>query len=185
MDAVPLRFIIRDGIETDLEACLTIDHQYETEHVWQMGIQPQHNGWQVQFRTERLPRQVRFEHASSMQRLQDRLPDDQCFLVAVDVETEEILGYLSTWFDMVQQVCITQDIVVAAAFRRIGIGKRLLKIAQQWALEHGATHLLIETTTHNYPCIQFCQSNGFSFCGFNDRLYRNNDIALYFGQSLR
>jgi hypothetical protein len=35
-----------------------------------------------------------------------------------------------------------------------------------------------------YPAICFLEKNGFDFCGYNERFYRNQDIALYFGRGL-
>jgi hypothetical protein len=45
--------------------------------------------------------------------------------------------------------------------------------------------MTIEIQTKNYPGIIFCQQRGFAFCGFNDRLFPNQDIAVFFSQALR
>ena len=44
---------------------------------------------------------------------------------------------------------------------------------------------MFETQTKNYPAICFYRKHRFVFCGFNDRYYTNQDIALFFAQSLR
>jgi ribosomal protein S18 acetylase RimI-like enzyme len=44
---------------------------------------------------------------------------------------------------------------------------------------------MLETQTKNHPAICFYRKHGFVFCGFNDRYYTNQDIALFFAQNLR
>ena len=70
-------------------------------------------------------------------------------------------------------------------YRRQGIGTALMRHARQWAREQGLQMLLAEATTKNYPALCFYQKLGFQFCGFNDHYYTNQDIALFFVQSLR
>lgn len=77
------------------------------------------------------------------------------------------------------------QIVVSSAYRRRGIASRLVNVARQWAKEHQLNRLMIETQTKNFPLINFCQNNGFAFCGFNDRYFPNQDIAVFFSTSLR
>lgn len=178
-------FIIRDALETDLAACLAIDHRYETEYVWQMQIVQPTGQWQITFKTERLPRTLETEYPASEHRLRLTLPPDQCFLVAGQRDQTEILGYLSMRHEPARRVGWIQDIVVDHDYRRVGIGSRMLRVARQWALEHGLTRLMVETQTRNYPAISFCTSTGFVFCGYNDRYLDNQDIALFFGQTLR
>jgi len=77
------------------------------------------------------------------------------------------------------------NLVVGKRYRRQGIGGALLKAAIEWAREQGLRQLMLETQTKNYPAICFYQRHGFVFCGFNDHYYTNQDIALFFAQSLR
>jgi hypothetical protein len=37
----------------------------------------------------------------------------------------------------------------------------------------------------NYPAIAFCKKQGMAYCGYSDRYYANQDIALFFGLHLR
>jgi GNAT superfamily N-acetyltransferase len=96
-----------------------------------------------------------------------------------------MLGYLGMYNDSVRQFGLIHDLMVSLPFRRRGIGSRLVHVARQWAREHGLARLLIETQTKNYPGIAFCQQQGFTFCGFNDRYFANQDIAVFFSLSLR
>lgn len=209
-------FIIRDALDSDLAACLALDHRYSSDYVWQMNIQQATGEWLVSFKTERLPRLLEAEYLTSDHRLRLTLPSDQCLLVAVrreaasvlpDVLNEPedngnlgdqiedapppplsdntVLGYLSMRHEPARQVGWIQDFVVDREYRRMGIGTRLLKVARRWAYEHAITRLMVETQTRNFPSISFCLSSGFAFCGYNDRYFENQDIAIFFGQTLR
>lgn len=188
MNATPTtrpNYLIRDGLLTDIPQCLALQHEYQTDHVWQMRFQRTDDGYQVFFQTERLPRAVEIQYEADENRLKLMAVPDQCFLVAAYKDTSEILGYLVMWNDRAHGIGCVQDIVVDQPVRRFKIGTHLLKIARQWAQEHQLVQLLIETQTKNYPAIQFCQSAGLTFCGFNDQYFSNRDIAVFFGQSIR
>jgi GNAT superfamily N-acetyltransferase len=179
------RFLIRDGLERDIPACLELDSSYETDYVWQMVIQRDPGQSTVVFKTERLPRVMEVTYVASRHRLRLALPKEQCFLVAVGQDEPEVLGYLVMRYNAMTANAWVHDIVVSRPFRRRRIGARLLNIARQWASEHDAWQLTVETQTKNYPAILFCQSAGLSFCGFNDQYFPNQDIAVFFGQTLR
>ncbi len=180
-----LNFLIRDGLDADIDACLRLDHVYETDSVWQMHIR-QEDGWMLQFKKERLPRTLAIEYPAGDDRIRAALPADQCFLVATRrEEEEEILGYLTMHSDAIHRIGMIYDIVVSRPYRRNTIASRLVKVAARWAKEHNLTRLMVETQTTNYPAIEFCQATGFTFCGFNDRYFPNQDIAVFFSQSLR
>jgi GNAT superfamily N-acetyltransferase len=178
-------FVIRDGVPDDIDACLYLDHTYETEHVWQMSIQPETLGYRVTFRTERLPRPVEYEYPIERHRLELSFAPDTCLLVACGKNEPEMLGYLTMRHDALYRITIIQTLLVARQYRGRGIGSRLLNIARRWAQERAAQRLLIEIHTKNYPAIQFVQARGLAFCGFNDQYFPKHEIALFFGQSLR
>lgn len=178
-------FLIRDGLESDIAACLDLDGSYETDYVWQMHIQRDPSQTNVVFKTERLPRVMEVVYESSRHRLRQALNKTQCFVVAVGRDEPETLGYLVMGHNAMTQSAWIHDLVVARPFRRRRIGTRLLNIARQWASEHKAWQLVVETQTKNYPAIEFCQISGLAFCGFSDQYYRNQDIAVFFGQTLR
>jgi GNAT superfamily N-acetyltransferase len=178
-------FVIRDALAADVEACLALDHRYESEHVWRMTISPDGEGRQINFRRERLPRPVEILYPIEEMRLLLALPRENCYLIAVGKNEPIVLGYLTMRPEPVHQIALIQDIVVAKQFRRRGVGSRLLNVARSWAQEHDAKELMVETQTINYPAIEFLQTQGLQFCGFNDQYFRNHDIAVFFGQQLR
>ncbi len=179
-----LSFLIRDGLESDIPTCLQLDHHYQTDLVWQMTIDEKPGQWQIGFLNQHLPRTLETEYKSSEERLRLALPVDQCFLVAVTRDTNEPLGYLSMRNEPVFGIARIHDLVVSLPFRRQRIGTRLLTIARQWAHEHNLNRLVMEAATQNFPGILFAQQSGFSFCGYNDHYFPNEDIAVFFSQSL-
>jgi GNAT superfamily N-acetyltransferase len=180
-----LSFLIRDGLESDIPACLQLDHHYESDYVWQMTFEENLGEWSISFKTQHLPRILEAIYPASELRLRLALPADQCFLVAAAKEDHEILGYLSMRNDPIHRVALIQDIVVSRPYRRQHIGSRLVSIARQWAKEHGLIQFTIENRTQNHLGITFAQQNGFTFCGFSDQYFPDQDIAVFFGQSLR
>ncbi len=179
-------FVIRDGLESDIPACLALESSYETEYVWQVSFQQEAGLRRVLFKTEHLPRIMTVAYPISERRLHLALDSAVCFLVAADRDDPDtIFGYLTMRQDPTHQIGMVQDIVVSLPFRRRRIGTRLLKVARQWALENEMTKLMIETQTKNNPAMLFAQNAGFTFCGFNDRYFANQDIAVFFAQALR
>ncbi|MBC8098676.1 MAG: GNAT family N-acetyltransferase [Armatimonadetes bacterium] len=177
-------FIIRDGLASDLSACLALDHTYETDYVWQMSLTPEGGGWQVLFKKERLPRTLQTAYDASEHRLRATVPPDHCFLVAGERDSDVLYGYLSMRYEPSRRVGWIQDVMVDRAYRRAGVASRLMRVARTWAIERGITRLMVETQTRNVPSIGFCTALGFAFCGYNDRYLDQQDIAVFFGQSL-
>ena len=60
-----------------------------------------------------------------------------------------------------------------------------MQAAADWLRRRNVNRVLLEMTTKNYPAIRFAQKLGFSFCGYNDRYYTNQDIAIFFAKVLR
>ncbi|MDX1995723.1 MAG: GNAT family N-acetyltransferase [bacterium] len=185
MNALP-GFVIRDGLESDIPACLELNANYETDYVWQVTFQQGTGLRTASFKTEHLPRTMSVTYPPSEHRLRQALEGNECLLVAAGRDDPDlIVGYLVMQRDPMHGIAHVHDLVVSQPLRRRKIGSRLLKVARQWAVENGMTRLMVETQTKNYPAIQFCQNSGLVFCGFNDRYFDNQDIAVFFAQNLR
>lgn len=178
------KFVIRDGLASDIDACLALDHTFESDYVWQMMMQTIQEGHQVTFRKERLPRPSIGQHQVDDVRLHLALPKENCFLVAIGKDEPIVLGYLTMRPDPIHKLALIQDVVVGNNFRGVGIGSRLVSIAREWARKQGAKQLMVEVPTINYSAIQFFQNRGLAFCGFNDQYFRNRDISVFFGQAI-
>jgi GNAT superfamily N-acetyltransferase len=183
--ASSIGFLIRDGIESDIAACLRLDHGYETDYVWQVSLVDNNEQRQITFQKQHLPRTLETEHVPDERRLRLALPEEHCLLVAAMREGGELMGYLSLRHELVYHTAWIQDVVVSRPYRRHHIGTRLVNAARQWVREQGITRVMLETQTRNYPAIQFAQQIGFTFCGFNDHYFPNEDIAVFFSQTLR
>lgn len=178
-------FLIRDAIEADIDACLQLDATYDAESVWQMTIRQDGAGWEIRFRTERLPRTVEHRYDIDAKRLTAGLKESHGFIVAVDKSDDAVFGFAVLSHDDARGITTITDLLVSRPYRRHYAGTRLLGAARQWAIDHAARSIQLELQTNNHPGLLFCQANGYSFCGFNDHYFPNHDIAVFFNQSLR
>jgi ribosomal protein S18 acetylase RimI-like enzyme len=166
----------------DLAACLALDGSYETEYVWQVIQQQEEDQVVTRLRTVHLPRPMRVPYPSWGEALLAHQERGDLILVAA--EATEVRGYIDqeVWPD--QSIAWIHHLVVGPAYRRQGIGTALLARAMQHARQQGLLHMMTVVQSKNYPAICFLEKNGFDFCGYNERFYRNQDIALYFGRGL-
>ncbi len=174
--------IVRPAELVDLKACLDMDHSYVTDHVWQMEESERSGEITVTFRTAKLPRSMRVRYPKDYDNLLQDWQRGECFLVAE--EDGDVRGYLDMSVHPWNLTGWINHLTVDKDFRRQGIGTALITKAIAWARQHGLARVMLELQTKNYPAICFCQKNGFAFCGFNDRYYTNQDIALFFARSI-
>jgi len=175
-----IQFVIRDGTANDVEACLALDHSYETEHVWQINLRDDINGKHINFKRERLPRSVTRHHPQSNDTMMQLIQQKDCFLVVTGKQDGVMFGYLTMRRDQVKRIAIMQDVVVDQAYRENGIANRLLGIATQWAKEHDCDSVQIEIQPQNVPAIDYFRSRGFTFSGYNDSHHSSADVVVYF-----
>lgn len=176
-----LNFIVRDALEADVEACLKLDHAYDTDYVWQVTFLPLSPGYQLTLRPERLPRGVNLTHAVSAERLQAAVKAHQ-LLLATERDTEQLLAYAVVRHDPYNAIVTVCDLVVDRAVRRCGLGSRFFAVLRRWAAAHQARFLACEVQHKNYPAIQFCLRQGLEFSGMNDKYFADHEIALFFTQ---
>ena len=182
---------IRPAELEDLTACLQFDHSYFTEHVWQMEVHEASSGIGISFRTVRLPRPVLVQYPRDKEALLAAWHRHDCFLVATagdgdnDAKSNPIVGNLTMGAYDWHNTGWLSDLVIAHDRRRRGIATQLLQVGKEWARNAGLRRLTVETQTKNHPALCFLERNGFTFCGYNDRYYANQDIALFFSLDLR
>lgn len=180
----PSQLVIRDGIETDIAWCMALESDYRAEYVWQMTVQEAADEIFISCRKQRLPRPLDARHEVSQRRLEMAIRRRHCFIVLQESLTNRILGYISMRVDETCQIAYLQDIVIDKPWRRQSLGARLVTVAQLWARENSLRQIIFEITTTNYPGILFAKSQGFIFCGFNDRHFPNQEIAVFFSLSI-
>ncbi len=174
---------IRPAIATDLSVLVAIDHSCQTDYVWQMDVQHEDGQIDAIFREIRLPRSVSVSYPRPVSALSESWSRRSGMLVAVI--GGQVLGYVRTSDAILQRTAWLMDVVVAPRFRRQGIASALVLAAQSWAVQRKNRRALLEMPSKNNPAIRLAQKLGYEFCGYNDQYYETQDIALFFGRSIR
>jgi GNAT superfamily N-acetyltransferase len=176
---------VRAATAADLPRLAALDPGYSTDYVWQMDMRDEQASGQIQvtFRPVRLPRPMRVAYTRGPGGLEDELSRAVCFLVAE--QDDHLKGYLYLTLSPSGEVAWVADYVVERRFRRGGVGSVLLTAAAAWARSNRLKRLMLEMQSKNYPAICFAQKHGLAFCGYNDRYYPTQDVALFFGMVLK
>lgn len=174
---------IRHAIASDIPFLMALDHAYTTEFVWQMDVQMGTEHIHTHFRRTRLPRSVRQEYPHDPAHLADDWTKKSGLLVAV-LDGNPV-GYVGMMLDVVPDSTLINDLVVMRRMRRQGVGTALALAGQDWAIHHQSRQVTLVMQSKNYPALRLAQKLGYEFCGFSDRYYPNQDIALFLSKSIR
>jgi len=169
---------IRPAISTDIPKMISLDHNFVTDHVWQMTMDLTDIQTQVTFREVRLPREVHVNYPRLSGQLIDNWTKRNLLLLAE--EGEFVRGYLSLQLGLAPGSAWVEDLAVDWKNRRKGIGSALVIAAQDWCGKKRIHRLTLEMQPKNYPAIQFAYHLGFEFSGYNDQFYRDQEIAIFF-----
>lgn len=164
----------------DLPYLERIDHSYHTDYVWQMEINSDIKEISIRFKEVKLPRSMRVSYPRDLDNFSERL--QVCDLALVAHNDGEPVGYATVKTDNSQILGMVSDIAVLRRLRRQGIGSLLILAVQNWLAQKGYTQIQLEMQSKNYPAINLASKLGFEFCGFSDRYYSNQDIAIFFGR---
>jgi ribosomal protein S18 acetylase RimI-like enzyme len=174
---------VRPCLLTDLNALAAIDHDFQSNYVWQMDMTHDDAQTTIYFREMRLPRPVKVNYPRDVQGI---LADwDKRGTLLVSVLEGQPVGYIRTTGGLSPTTAWVTDLAVDARVRRKGIASALVLAAQDWAGQQKATRLVLEMQSKNIAAIRMAQKLGYEFCGYNDHYYMNQDIALFFGQFMR
>jgi len=174
---------IRPAIATDLSDLMAIDHSCQTEYVWQMEVQHEDGQIGAIFREIRLPRSVPVLYPRPVKALSESWNRRSGILVAVIAE--QSIGYVRVNDTILSQTAWLMDVAVTIRFRRQGIGSALLLAAHSWAVQRKNRRMILEMSSKNNPATRLAQKLGYEFCGYNEQYYETQDIALFFGRSIR
>jgi ribosomal protein S18 acetylase RimI-like enzyme len=174
---------IRPANATDLATLMAIDHTCQSDYVWQMDIQHEEGQAGAIFREIRLPRTVVVAYPRAVGLLSETWNRKSGMLVAVI--DDQVVGYTRMNDTIVQHTAWLADLVVSARFRRQGIATMLIQSVQTWAVQRKNQRVLLEMSSKDNPAIHLAQKLGYEFCGYNDHYYASQDIALFFGRSIR
>jgi len=176
-------FDIRPAVATDIPRLMALDHTSMSDYVWQLDLRREAGQLTAGFREVRLPRAVEVAYPRNPFSLADDWARRDLTLVASDKKS--LVGYLSAREDKPSAAAWVTDLVVDAASRRKGAASALLLAAQAWASERGVRRLILEMQSKNQNGIRLAQKFGYEFCGYNDRYYATQDVALFFARSLK
>lgn len=70
-----------------------------------------------------------------------------------------------------------EDITVDKKYRTLGVGKRLVDQAMQWAKEGHMPGIMLETQNNNVAACKFYEKCGFVIGGFDFLVYKGFDMA--------
>ena len=180
---------IRPPTSADIPKLVEIDHDYVSDHVWQMeikhetGQKPSDFRMEIIFRQLKLPRSVRVEYPRLPSELAHDWKERNCLLVAA--MQGEVVGYASVMLTIAPKTGWMTDLAVMRRLRRQGIGSTLVLAGQEWARQKRCLRMVMEMQPKNYPAISLAQKLGYDLCGYNDHYFPNQDIALFFSKSLR
>jgi ribosomal protein S18 acetylase RimI-like enzyme len=173
-------FEIRTLVSEDIPYLIRIDHSYHTDFAWQMEVNLDEKDVTIRFKEVRLPRSMRVDYPRNLENLGSVI--EKRDLTYVALREGEIVGYASLEVGASQVLGIVSDIAVLRRFRKQGVGSALVFAVQSWLSKRGIYQIQLEMQSKNYPSIRMANKLGFEFCGYSDRYYSNQDIALFFGR---
>jgi GNAT superfamily N-acetyltransferase len=174
---------IRPAVASDLPILMAIDHSCMTEYVWQMEIQHDEEKSGAIFGEIRLPHAVPVHYPRPVSALSESWSRRTGMLIAA--VKDQVVGYVRMNDLIVPRTAWITDVVVSPRLRRQGIASALILAVHSWALDRKDNRAIIEMPSKNNPAIRLAQKLGYEFCGYNDQYYESQDIALFFGRSIR
>ena len=176
-------FDVRPANSNDVTHLTAIDHSCSSDYVWQLELRSDPKRVTADFHEVRLPRAVTVAYPRDPSALLDEWTKRDVVLVVVKGEIP--VGYISAVEERSSASVRIADLVVSPVVRRQGAASALLSAVQVWAEERGVLRIVLETQSKNHPCIRLAQKFGYEFCGYNDRYYPTQDVALFFGRALK
>jgi GNAT superfamily N-acetyltransferase len=162
---------------------VALEHSCLSDYVWQLELRRETGQVTASFREVRLPRSVQVKYPRNPAVLAEEWTRRDAALVAVREGVP--VGYLCAVMESASATAWVTDLVVAPDHRRKGAASALLTAIQAWALERGVHRLILETQSKNQAYIRLAQKFGYDFCGYNDQYYSTQDVALFFGRTVK
>jgi ribosomal protein S18 acetylase RimI-like enzyme len=167
----------------DFEHLQALEHAFYTDYVWQMEREISDKQISIGFREVRLPRTIQVEYPKyKWPKEETEFSQIKGITAIID---DEIIGYLLIDKQAVTSNAFIRKLVVKSSLRRKGVASALILSAHDWARKNKLKHIIIEVQSKNVPAIRLVKKFGYEFCGYNDRFYANQDIALFFSRYCR
>jgi ribosomal protein S18 acetylase RimI-like enzyme len=135
------------------------------------------------FREVRLPRSISISYPRNPFALADDWAKRSMMYTALI--DQDLVGYVSLTERSIDSTVHITDLVVNGSSRRQGVASALLGAAQAWASGRSQRRVILEMQSKNVPAIRLSQKFGYEFCGYNDRYYLTQDVALFFARSFK
>jgi GNAT superfamily N-acetyltransferase len=173
---------VRATVVGDISTLVEMNHGVESEGVWQLEIHREARQVHARFHEVRLPRATSVVYPHDPYALADTWrSQSRMFTAVVDARP---VGYIALMAETGTSLVWITGPVVDPLVRRHGIGLALLGAAQRWAVEQSHSRLLLELSAKNLPALRLAQKSGFEFCGYNDRYYLTQDVAIFFSKTI-
>ncbi|HSK87625.1 MAG TPA: GNAT family N-acetyltransferase [Anaerolineales bacterium] len=176
-------FETRPANANDISRLMALDHSCLSDYVWQLELRREPGQVSANFREVRLPRSIEVKYPRTPSALVDEWTRRDAVLVALHAGAP--IGYLCATLGRASAIAWVTDLVVAPEQRRKGAASALLTAVQAWALERGVLRLVLEMQSKNQAYIRLAQKFGYDFCGYNDQYYPTQDVALFFGRTVK
>jgi ribosomal protein S18 acetylase RimI-like enzyme len=176
-------FEIRPANANDIPRLIALDHSCLSDYVWQLELRRETGQITANFREVRLPRSVEVKYPHDPRAFADEWSRRDLVLAAV--HNSMPVGYLCAVRSSASAVAWVTDLAVAPDQRRKGAASALLTATQAWAQERGVRRLVLEMQSKNQAYIRLAQKFGYDFCGYNDQYYPTQDVALFFGRTVK
>jgi len=169
---------IRIVKQEDLSVMIELDHSYKTNHILRMEVNEEGNQINTSFHQVRLPRTTTIQYP----RDEDNLIHSWqlCTSIYVGTIRGEIVSYIGLEEISPSSVVRIRDIVVSPSYRRMGIASGLIFSAEKWAASRKYSLMILEMQPKNDPAIHLARKLGYSFSGFQNRFYPNQEMAVFF-----
>lgn len=169
--------VIRLVQPQDEGALAAIGRSYETAWAWQMRQRVEGEEMVIALRRVPLPRPLRAEPSQPWPPIPAG-EEDTYFIVAE--EGGKVVAYLRVVAERFRGVGWITHLAVAPAYRQRGTARALLEQAKRWGTINNLHALIVELPTKNDPAIRAFQRCGFTLCGYQEGLYADREVALFF-----
>jgi ribosomal protein S18 acetylase RimI-like enzyme len=166
--------------EADMALLSGLDTSFETDRIYV----PEREGLSFRLMEQCVSPPLRKRYPFDSTDVEERQGWD-CAIIAE--ENGQLAGFAAAQFRAWNRRVIVHHLYVSPAFRRQGVGRKLLDAFDTYASSVNARCLWVETQNVNAPAIEFYQRAGFEFCGLDTSLYDpenvgTNEIAVFFAR---
>ena len=169
---------IRAVNQDDLTPMIELDHSYKTDHMLQMQMNSDETNLGVNFRKVRLPRLSTIQYPRTEEELVKSW--ELSSSIFVGIIKNEFVAYIGMEEIPSSSLVRVRDIVVAPNYRRLGIASGLILAAEKWASSRKFSMMILEMQPKNNPAINLAKKLGYSFSGFQNRYFPNQEMAIFF-----